>query len=340
MSTIVKRIIAVIVAVAIVGSAAVYKYLDSKVYYNDSDVNGNTIGNLYGNGLFCEYEGLVYFANPNDDNALYSMKIDESDVKKICDDRVYFINVDDHYIYYSRDNNNDESQMSFLNVNTNSLCRINKDGKKITILDDAVCSTLGLSKNTLYYHHYDKDEATTLYSIGIDGKDKKQIFDNSTDPRCIVGPTLYYSGVVTDHNIYKRDLNTGSTSTLVTESSWMPTIYGNYVYYMDLADKEKVVRVSLSDGSKETLSTYGSSDYNVSGNYIYYQSIKADEDGIYQIDLTTKEERLIAPGQFHSINLTSKYIYFVDYFSGACYHCDINGGVATIFSPAIELKTK
>ena len=35
-------------------------------------MNGSTAGNLYNGGLFCEYDGTVYFSNPSDGGKLYS----------------------------------------------------------------------------------------------------------------------------------------------------------------------------------------------------------------------------------------------------------------------------
>lgn len=340
MNAVVKRIIVISVVVAFVVSIGIYKYQDSKVYYNDMAINGNTIGNLYGDGLFCEANGVVYFANPNDDNALYKMNPDETNVEKICDDRVYYINADPHYIYYCRDNNNDESQMSFLNVNIHSLCRIGVDGKKVTILDDAVCQGCSLSGNTVLYYHYDTDTATTLYSIGIDGKNKQMLSDEALSPVCVVGDKLYYTGVASDHNLHVRNISAGNSSEILSMPMWMPTVVGDYVYYMDLDDNNRIVRQSLSDGTTVTITSYGTSDYNVAGNYLYYQSIKGDPDGVYVVDLTTLEETLFAEGQYNAINVTSRYVYFRDYFTGAVYHGSVGGGLATVFSPAIELEKK
>ena len=336
MSGVIKKVLIIGICVAAIGGIIVYKYLDSRIYYNEDSVNGNTVGNLYGDGLFCEANGVVYFANPNDDFALYQMKPDESDVVKICDDRVYFINADEHYIYYSRNKNNDESAMSFLNVNISSLCRINTNGKKITILDDDICNALSLSGNTIYYYHYDTDEATTLYSVGIDGENRLQVSNSTIDPRCMVGDRLYYSGVVNDHYIYSRNITTGATSTIFSEPAYMPIVVGDYLYYMDLDDNNRIARVTLSSGEKITLSSYGTSDYNVAGNYIYYQSIKGDPDGLYKIDLSTGEESLIVKGQYYNINVTSKKVYFYEFTSDMPYHCSLTGDRPSIFSPAIE----
>ena len=100
-----------------IGSISVYNYTINRNYYNEGYVNGNSAGNLYNNGLFCEYDGIIYFANPNDGNQLYQMNADGTGVKKISDDSAAFINVDENYIYYTRTGDNSESQ-SYMSIPT------------------------------------------------------------------------------------------------------------------------------------------------------------------------------------------------------------------------------
>ena len=56
----------------------------------------------YNEGYFCEKDGIVYFANPADNYCLYSMNPDGTNIKKLEDQSVSYINVDDHYIYYCK----------------------------------------------------------------------------------------------------------------------------------------------------------------------------------------------------------------------------------------------
>lgn len=64
-----KRLPIIIIAVLVVVFAGLgfYSHQKSKIKYNTSYVNGNTAGNLYNAGLFCEKNGTVYFANPDDE---------------------------------------------------------------------------------------------------------------------------------------------------------------------------------------------------------------------------------------------------------------------------------
>ena len=175
MKKIVKYVVLGALLLLIAGYSLYYHYL-TRQHYNDTYVNGNTAGNLYNSGLFCEDEEYIYFSNASDDNRLYRMKKDGSEIKKMNNDTVAYINVDDNYLYYIRTGGGAESSFSFLNVNTHSLCRIRKDGKgDVTILDEAPALYASLVGNYIYYLHYDTKEATTLYRIKIDGEEKEQI---------------------------------------------------------------------------------------------------------------------------------------------------------------------
>lgn len=53
----------------------------NRVSMNPDGTVGNSAGNLNNEGLFCEYDGRVYFSNAADHGCLYSMNPDETDVK-------------------------------------------------------------------------------------------------------------------------------------------------------------------------------------------------------------------------------------------------------------------
>lgn len=332
---IVKRLIVFLVFAAIVGGAGYYKYINTVTFFNESDTNGNTIGNLYGNGLFCEIDDTVYFANPNDYSRIYTMKPDESDIKILANDSVYFINADSHYLYYSRNANRDNSQMGFLGVNTDSLCRMTRKNKKVMIMDDAICNACSLAGNTIVYLRYDSEDATSLYSVKIDGTERQQLSKVSIDPRCTVGEKLYYAGVENDHNLHLMNIFSKDTAFASAENLWLPIIDKRTLYFIDLDNHKRVYRMPLGGGEKEGLTSYGAVAYNFSGNYLFYQSYKGNPDGIYMVDMTTGSEVLLAEGQYNNINITSRYVYFADYYSGATFHVPIGGTSLGTFDPPI-----
>lgn len=332
---IVKRLVVLLVFLGIVGGTGYYKYINTVTFMNDTNTNGNTIGNLYGNGLFCEIDDTVYFANPNDYSRIYTMKSDESDIEILANDSVYFINADSHYLYYSRNANRDNSQMGFLGVNTDSLCRMNRRNKKVTILDDSICNACSLAGNTVLYFRYDSEDATSLYSVKIDGTERQQLSKTPIDPRGAVGDKLYYSGVTNDHNLHQMNIYTKDTAFVSSENLWLPILDRTTIYFIDLDDHHRVYRMPVGGGAKEGLTSYGAVCYNYTKNYLYYQSLKGNPDGMYMVDMKTGAETLLAEGQYNNINVTSKYVYFADYYSGTTYHVPIGGNSLGIFDPPI-----
>ena len=61
----------------------------TKTKFNETAVNGNTAGNLYNRGLFCEYDGVVYFANPEDNFTLYYMPVSGGVAEKLNDEKLW-----------------------------------------------------------------------------------------------------------------------------------------------------------------------------------------------------------------------------------------------------------
>ena len=154
----IKIIICILVITAI--AFAAYRSYKNKTIYNDNYVNGNTAGNLYNAGLFCESNGEIFFSNHQDNDSLYSMDIHGNNIKKLCSDTAMYINADANYVYYVRNNTHDNTDFSFFSYNNNSLCRIPRNGGKVVILDTDPCIKANLIGNYIYYLHYDKQNGS------------------------------------------------------------------------------------------------------------------------------------------------------------------------------------
>ena len=82
MSTRLKVIIGILIFVVISSVVVISSILSDRVELNPEDTIGNTAGNATNGGYFCELDGRVYFSNPEDHHTLYSMKPDETDMKR------------------------------------------------------------------------------------------------------------------------------------------------------------------------------------------------------------------------------------------------------------------
>lgn len=311
-------------------------YFSQKTKFNNTYVNGNTAGNLYNNGLFCEYDGKVYFANPNDNFSLYSMPVSGGKATKICDDIVTYLNVDKHYIYYARNNikkDTASSSFGFLNWNSNSLCRIKHNGSHLTILDDAPSMYASLLGNYLYYIHYDTDTASTMYKVKIDGTkasvvEKQPYFTCSTS-----GSYLYYNGLENDHKLYSLNTATNNVQTLYEDDCWMPTVERNIAYFIDPSNNYCLTKVDLNTKETYILTEERIDCYNIYGSYIYYS--RNENPALFRMKLDGSQKKQIIDGACCDINITSRYVYFRKFNNPEVYYCTpTNGSVnVTVFSP-------
>ena len=134
-----KKILPVILLLCVLAAAVgfgVYYHIQTQTKFNDGYVNGNNAGNLYNAGLFCESDGTVFFANPSDEYRLYAMDSDGSNLRKISNDIASFINADDNYIYYVRNNTSIDTAFSFLSILVNAFpayLAYKTVGKKFTV---------------------------------------------------------------------------------------------------------------------------------------------------------------------------------------------------------------
>lgn len=289
----------------------IYQYFSGRTHFNDSFANGNSAGNLYNNGIFCEYQDTIYFSNPNDNHYLYSMDVHGGNLKKLTDDVASFINADGHYVYYVRNNTGTGSNFDFLHVNTNSLCRYDLKTGKILVLDANPSIYASLIGNYIYYIHYDTETASTLYRVKIDGSQKEQV-DSSPYFTCSAnGQYFYYNGIEKDHNIYQMDTSTGISNLICSGNYWMPSADNENIYFVDCENNYSLVKINRSSNSPISLGTDRIECYNVYKDTIYFQRNNLNGDAaLCSMNTDGSNYQVIMEGNFTNINITSEYVYF------------------------------
>lgn len=299
-----------LIAAAILGFAG-YRYYTGRTYFNTSYVNGNTAGNLYNNGLFCEHDGTIYFSNPDDNYHLYSMDITGGNVKKLQNDIVSYINADDHYVYYVRNNISKSGDLSFLHLNANSLCRYDLKTKKVLVLDPEPSIYASLIGNYIYYIHYDTATASSLYRIKIDGSEKEQINKSPLFTCSANGQYFYYNGLDSDHNIYQMDTSTNSSNLICEGNYWMPSADNDNIYFLDCDQNYTLVRLNRSQEKPVSVTSDRIECYNIYGETIYFQRNNLDDDAaLCSIKTDGSDYQVIQQGNYTNLNVTAGYVYF------------------------------
>lgn len=301
-------------------------FISRTTKYNPDNATGNTSANLLNNGTFAEYEGKVYFANPEDNFYLYVMNPDETDKKLLTKDSVRSINVYGDYIFYTRIEAKGDMSFAFLNVNRYSLCRVDKNGNNKKILDSEPSLSATLSGNYIYYIRYDDKNASTLYRVKIDGKEKGELNKNPYTPSSVLNNQLYYNELEKNHHLMCLDLSTLNSKTVLEANCSNIITQGNYIYFMNNADNYAIYRLNLNDNKPEKLINKRCDFYTVNDEYIYYQT-PGNNPALYRFSLKTNTEELIREGAFCDLNLTSQYLYFRQYNTKDVYKLPLNGSL-------------
>ncbi|WP_029321986.1 DUF5050 domain-containing protein [Butyrivibrio sp. AE3004] len=327
-----KRVPLIIFSAIVVASTIlILLYLLSKrVPMNDETVVGNTPGNLYNGGIVMEMDGRVYFANPLENDCLYSMNPDETDLKEMTSMGVRNIVGAGKYIYYYLDYSKTNLSGDLKGLGRVStfygLYRCDTDGDNQSLLDRENISAVQLVGSNLYYR-VDYGEEAGLNSIRIDAKEQAHITTELLDPSCAINGKIYYSGIDLDHNLHVMDTLSENASGIVLNGNiWQPIIQGDYVYYIDAAHHYRLCRSNMNSGNTEVLTNSRVDFYNMNEYNIFYATSEAGNQTLRVMRLDGSGNTVIAEGVYHGLSLTSKYLYFKPFgVDNVMYHVPVDG---------------
>lgn len=332
-----NRIITVVVIVLIVGFGAYLRWTTKIKYYKDETITGNTSTNLLNGGLFAKDGDKIYFANPYDQNAIYSMNEDLSKPKKIYEDYASYINAAGDYIFYTRrnDQKGNKGGNAFLSLSTTGLYRITKSGGAIGQLYRDPTQTANLLGNHVYYQHYDQEKGLQLFSIGIDGKEDTMLVDEAVSPTVIVDGTIYYTGMGSDHDIHTINID-GTASRTICEGNFTGLAYANgSLYCLDMDNDYTLCRLNTTGSDLVRLTQDRVVTYNVTedGSTIFFQVDNGTNNGLYVMDADGSSAVMLRAGNFNFYHIIDNYLFFEDYDGSAAYVMDVNTEQIEDFEP-------
>lgn len=310
------KVLIILSSITIIAILAVLVYSSGRTYYNEEDEIGNTSGNIYNGGLFCEKDGKIFFSNDAADGKLYVMDLDCSNIKKIYDDKAVFINADGNYIYYVRANNTREdtrgSIMMFYNT---GVFRLNYNGGNLLAYTGNPGAYLMLHGNYLYFQRYDAHIGLYLYRYKIDGKEERLLLKDAVIPFTVQNNSLLYTGYSVDHNINAMDLKSFTTRTKITGNIAYPITTKDAIYYINMDKDYHIYRMNLDGSDPVPVIKKRCSTYNITndGRYLFYQVDDTKHNGINRYDLKTEKNDVLMEGDFKQIHVTTNYVFFKDF---------------------------
>ena len=217
MSKISRGIIVGCAVFVLVAGVIIYSVLKSRAIAVPDGVIGNTAGNLNNKGLFCESEGVVYFANPYDNGSLYSMTPDMKDLKKICDLSVEYINVGGDYVFFYGEPSGSTTGIGSV-VSKPGMYMVHKNGDVLKALTKDISQSMVLYGGKIYYQHYTKAAGSTFAVIDIKKHESTELLDYMINPASLYGSRIYYNGMYQDHFLYAYDV-ASDTNELIWEGN-------------------------------------------------------------------------------------------------------------------------
>ncbi len=309
----IKVILIIAGILAVLAGLFVINFFLNRIPENPSGTVGNTAGNLYNGGYFCEdSEGRVFFSNSYDNGALYVMNADETEVEKLSASTVKSINTGGDYLYYYMSDSSASTGLGFVR-RVIGVYRSDKDGGDLETLSRDPAGTLLLVDNHLYVQSVPDSGGIHLLKISIDGEEETILSEDKIYPASAYNGRIYYNDNANSHFLYQMDTYTGATSVVVKYNMWNPVRQGDYVYFMDILEDYRLCRYSLSEDKIEVLTTDRVDTFNVTGDYIYYQKSSDTQPGLMRISLDGSEEIMLAEGVYNNINTTSRYVYFQEF---------------------------
>ncbi len=337
-----KKLIIIIVAsvlvIGIVGTFVGLHIYNNRFIYNKKDAVGNTTGNLYNGGMFCVYDGYVYFSNPDDKGKLYRMKEDGSELEKIHDDSVSGLNISNGYIYYVKDNM--AGDIAFISPEmSNGINRLKIGQKKTETLHQGVSDALLMYGNNLYYRAY--NENTGAYYIrkaSTDGKSDESLLEDPCLLLDAANDKIFYANTVGNHNLMYYDPDENQSRIAYAGNFYMPDFAKDYIYYIDLDNNHKITRLGYFTLETEVLSDDYAVKFNVNEatGDIYYQCENTDKShALKKMKMDGSGQGVVSKGSYTNINFTEEYVYFYSVESGSAelYRSKLPGGVPEVYHP-------
>lgn len=305
-------IIILILAVLIVGGTVLRNYIN-RIPDNPEGHLGNTAGNLLNGGRMCESDGLIYFANPYDHNALYVMNSDTSDIRKLVSNDAQYINVGGDYIYFYQAGNSDDSQngLGYV-IKQTGIFRLKNSDSVAKGLYRGNLNGMSLLGNNIYFQSLASQDYLKFCVLGTQKNGYRVISDDFIVPLSIYDGSIYYVSKEDRPYLYRFSPETEQSVLVLAEELYMPIPDGNIIYYMDIHNNYHVCSYDLSTGVKQTIVNERVDFFNYRDGVIFYQTLGSDA-AIKRINADGSDAFTILTGTFTDLQLAGDYVFFREY---------------------------
>ena len=303
-------------------------------YSAEEQINftGTTTGNLtnaakysdnwWQGGLLAWQGDWVYFAQPNEDFAIYKVRSDNSGLQRVGDSQGHSLNVTGDWIYY----------LNF--IDGDKPYKMRTDGSMNTKILDDVCGFLSVSGDWIYYG------ADRLYKAKNNGSEKTALTETLPIFPCVVGDWVYYSEKSEAGGLWRVSIAGGAQQQVAPGFVQTYSIVDDWVYYVDQNQWNNLWRVKTNGTDWEAVFQYDSriASFNVSEDTIYLSlDVKDEHDGFavgssfLALDRETLEKKWSIDADTEPLCIGPEgKVYFFKFSEGMRWYSADAEGVATV----------
>ncbi len=314
-----KKIIGIFVLIAFIAIAVFYSVYNTTSVKVPTGTVGAAAGNLNNHGLFNESDGKVYFSNVYDEGALYVMNPDQSDIKKVYNLNVKYINACADFLFFYGDTIPKSTGLGSV-VSKPGMYMVKKNGSRLKSLTKETSQNMLLVDNNIYYQHYTKTEGTTFHKLDLKTGESTELLNYMINPSSYNGGLIYFNGMYDDHHLYTYNIATGEVTDVWGGDIWNPIYQDGYIYYMDVLNNYRLCRYSLSENVIEILTKDRIDTFNIYNGIIFYSKSSATNPKLMRMLADGSGMETIAEGVYSDINITSTYTYFKDFNNEYAYY--------------------
>ena len=290
---------------------------------------GISIGNNNNNFGYANIQGKwIYYMTLSDDASkidIKRIKTDGTGSETIAEQdwEIYSINVYGKYLYFIAFEAVVDEDM----YQNNKIYKMSLDGKELRVINDNNfndnCQTIYVANNRVYYIGEDYN----IYSMDLEGGDRKLVSSNETGYIGITDKYILYNNYPenpqsqTDYVTYIMNIDGTNSRIINGQRIYNANIVGDEIYYVN-GDNSEIHKIDIN-GENDTL-VYKSPAYNmnINGDYIYYLNYKnedADSDDepvcIHRVKVDGTEHQIVCEMKNYSsfIDIAGDWIYYTDH---------------------------
>ncbi len=256
---------------------------------------GNTQGNLDSGGDVAADDQWLYIQDPGK-GGIYRMRYDLTDRIKLTDDKSFYLNALDGWLYYC----NFHEDMN--------IYRISADGKKRKRLISHKAEDLHLMGEWLFF--VNANDHKKIYRAKTDGSSVSKLNDDPSENINLSGQWIYYIAekAFSAGKIYRIRNNGQSRQKISEEPVQRILVHGDHIYYIHAQDGQKIYRMKTDGTEPVRISDSPAWFMNMADSRIFYRN--NEDDCIYSIGPDGGTPTRINSENSHFLHIVKDQIYY------------------------------